>query len=495
MSPVRYVCLSDLHLGADYSLMTLAGEGGGMDLSRPSRTLETFGAALRRMVPLLGDGTPPTLLLMGDVLDMGLSSMVEVSSAFQRFIEVLFPRDGPQVFSDQVICIPGNHDHHLWVRAQDRHFVERLARVAPGAAAEDMIEATSLFDPEPLPSPLLTTLMAAYPHLSAAQVRIAYPNLGLASADGRRCILLHHGHYLDATYRAMSTLNGKLTGNDALPATVAQIEAENGSWVDFLFSDLGSSGELGRDAATLYEISRDAGASHWFCEKVGDALLGGLGHAIGVGGSTKLPMGVTIENVVRGMVDATLGRAAETGRDSYATVMSTSATADLRWYLGGPLREELRRAGRLDTVAELSFIFGHTHKPFQDQLPVAGYPTPVGIYNTGGWVMDQPTMAAAQGASAIFIDEALNVATLRLFNDPVDGADTQVSVRGVGGFRDLDNPLLAALSTRLAETQPLWKEFSAAAKEAIEMHARTLLREFFDADGGDDRNPLARVTA
>ena len=75
-----------------------------------------------------------------------------------------------------------------------------------------------------------------------------------------------------------------------------------------------------------------------------------------------------------------------------------------------------------------------------------GYDRPVGIFNTGGWVMDQPTMTSTQGASAMFIDDELNVASLRLFNDPVNGRMAPVHARGVGGFHDRDNPMLAALA-------------------------------------------------
>jgi hypothetical protein len=125
---------------------------------------------------------------------------------------------------------------------------------------------------------------------------------------------------------------------------------------------------------------------------------------------------------------------------------------------------------------DLSFVFGHTHKPFQDQLDIAGQVRPVAIYNTGGWVMDQPTMTPAQGAAAIFIDDELNVASLRFFDDPLNGACDPVQARGTGGMRDRDNPLLARMTTAIAATKTEWDAFTACACDALELHASVLLK-------------------
>jgi hypothetical protein len=167
--------------------------------------------------------------------------------------------------------------------------------------------------------------------------------------------------------------------------------------------------------------------------------------------------------------------------------MSSGATADLRWYVGGPVRQQLLDEGMLGAVQELSFVFGHTHKPFQDELVIAPWALPVSIYNTGGWVMDQPTMAPTQGASAIFIDAELNVATQRLFNDPANGAIAPVSVRGTGGFRDRDNPLLGQVASALERSAERWAAFSDCARRDVTLRADQLLAEFFMGPDGAPR--------
>jgi len=194
--------------------------------------------------------------------------------------------------------------------------------------------------------------------------------------------------------------------------------------------------------------------------------------------------GITVSNVVKGVVDLVLLRWAESERDSYFSIMSPDGVADLRWYLEGPVQTQIaevnkkRKPGdRKIDCRDMSFVFGHTHKPFQEEFAVDGYHQPVAVYNTGGWVMDQPTMAPTQGAAAVFIDDALRVASLRLFNDPVNGVFAPVRAIGVGGYRDEGNLLLERMQDALRKAP--WQAFSDAAAAALEVHARALLKESY----------------
>ncbi len=499
MSALQYVCLSDLHLGADYSLLTQLGEDGKSNLLQPSETLTALGINLRRTVKCLSGAQLPTLILMGDVLDLGQSPYGAVAQGFKRFIEALFPVGEPAVFSSQVLTVPGNHDHHLWTMAQDRHFLEGLPKQAGQAGQKGganqikpdfihgLLEHTAMFTPPSIDCTMLTTLMRSCPNLLDANVRVAYPNLGFIDPVRSRCVVLHHGHYVDSIYLVMSELNAQIhasshaKSNTAAdrPKTVAAVERENGAWVDFLFSNLGNSGALGKDIVTLYATLRDAGASHQFAQKLSARLLQLLSAKLGVGPNTVITHGITVANVVKSLVDVTLVRAAESGRNDYASVMSADELADLRWYLSGPVRRQIADEGRLRGCKELSFVFGHTHKPFQDQLSVPGFARPVSVYNTGGWVIDQPTASPTQGAAALFIDDQLNLASLRLFNDAENGRAAPVRAAGVGGFLDQDNPLLTQMNQVLLESAPAWAEFSACVSRASALHARVLLQKFF----------------
>ena len=491
MADLRYVVVSDLHLGAAYSLLTHVDEQGKVVPGAPSVALVALGKVLRGTLAPLAGVRPPTLVLMGDVVDLGLSPSGQVARCFLEFIDVLFPVGQPWAFSTQLICLPGNHDHHLWRMAQDEQFIAHLRGNANKAFVPDPITSTQLFEPPTIPCSFLTELMRARPHLADARVNIAYPNLGLLDGQGKRCVVLHHGHYIDSMYRAMSRLDSWLSGTSNPPKTIAQIERQNGPWVDFLWSDLGNAGAVGRQATTLYETLLDAGASHSFAQTIADRLLADMGKAFGVQGDTEITHGITVAGVVRALVDLTAGRAADSQRDGYRTVLSADEVKDLRWYIGGPLMEQIRVAGKVRQVKELSFIFGHTHKPFQDQIAIEPFAAPVAIYNTGGWVMDQPTMMACQGGAAMLIDDALNVASLRLFNDPVNDVMAPVQAAGVGGFRDEDNPLLANLNVALRDNANGWAAFSAATRQAMDKRAHLMLDKFFDVGTRHGQTPDA----
>lgn len=479
---LRYLCLSDLHLGAAYSLLTHSDDDGRPDPSTASATLVAFGQALRQTVAALQTATPgsppTTLVLLGDVLDMGLSPMGDTAAGFQRFIEALYPAGTPPVFSPQLLCVPGNHDHHLWRIAQDRQYLQAL-----DSAPADLMQTTPLLPggpTPPVPSELLTQLMRRQPHLADATVSIVYPNLGLFDEASGRCVLMHHGHYVDSTYTAMSTLNQALWQQKP-PPTVAEIEGQNGPWVDFLWSDLGSAGATGQGALALYEVLRDAGASRRFTQRAGDEAVRLLSATLGISGQSQTVKGLTVEQLLRALLDVTLGRAAESERDADLQVISSDGLQQLVAYLAGPLKRQLDDAlgSAARRVGATRFIYGHTHKPWQRELPVPGYAMPVAVYNTGGWVIDQPTMGSSQGAAAVLIDEALNVASLRLFNDPLNGVMAPVHAADAASIRPQPNPLRDALAAAIDGQAAAWRVFTQAACSAAEQQAARLLDRFF----------------
>jgi len=488
MAALRHVCISDLHLGADYSLLTGIDGTGHVAPDQRCATLVALMDALAPTLAPLCDDEPPTLVLLGDVLDMGLSPLDTVSRAFRTFLRELPRARGERpLFATNIRVIPGNHDHHLWRMAQDQTF---LGRAQAGQVDAGLPQQTALLDAPGRAWPgcdLLTALARTDPALGDLHFEVAYPNFGFVDASRGRAVVLHHGHYVDAMYRAMSALAAHDTPRppDAPlpPQTVAQIEARNGAWVDFLWSDLGSAGAVGRESARLYEVMRDVGASQRWSRHLADVITARVGGALGLAGVMPVMKGVTVQQIISGVVDATIGRAAEAQRGDYLRLATPDDVAHLRWYVGGAVALQLASEGIDPRGVDLAFVFGHTHKPFQDELPVPGLPRPVAVYNTGGWVMDQPTMTSTQGASIVLVDDDLNLAALRLFNDPVNGACPAVHAAGTGTARDRDNPLLPALAQAVARQADGWDRFTRSAVAAVERHARDLLDTFFD--GGD----------
>ncbi|MEE4207646.1 MAG: metallophosphoesterase [Parvularcula sp.] len=470
---IRHVVMSDLHLGARDSLLTHV-DGSGEIADSPSQVLTTFTNGLRET---LGGQDKPQLVLLGDALDLGLSTFGDVSKSFLQLLDAFFPEDGHELFQREIIYVAGNHDHHLWRMAQDHDFVTALEN---GIIPRDLASVTNIFGTPIHRCRLMGSLIAHRSHLDGAKVRIAYPNWGISDAQSGRAVVMHHGHYLDGMYRALSNLRGFLSGEDPRPSSLSQLEQENGPWVDFLWSDLGSAGDIGNEAGSLYETMLSAGASHDFAQTLARRITGGIHCKMGINPKMEVKYGVTLENLIRATVDLTAGRAAERQRDGYGHVLGEDEIDDLAWYLGTPLMAQLQ-AELTEVPRELSFIFGHTHKPFQDDLMVDGYDVPVGVFNTGGWVLDEPTLMPVQGCSAMLVSDELEVASLRLFNDPTDGSMMPVRVEGSGRLSRLADEAAEAVEGARAP----WADFSRIVHgrilEEADRRARELL-ERFDED-------------
>src|SRR5450830_1806947 len=483
MTTVRYVCVSDLHLGAPDSTLTQLNAAGEFDAAHPSPTLLHFASSLRRTLRHMAQAardqglapTPPTLVLLGDILDLGISPMGQVARVFT-------PGQEP-VLAPAMLLVPGNHDHHLWRMAQDTLFVDALRQ---GQIHDDLIDHSEYRDRPPgseIPCDMLTAILRRHlPDEPQARVHIAYPNLCLLAPDRKRGVVLHHGHYIDPTYRLMSTVNGLMSGQTMSELSAETLEQENGAWVDFLWSDLGSAGDTGREAFSLYQVMNNAGASHAYADQFRERLLDRVATQLGFSGSMPLYQGITLRQLVGALIELTLTRNAQGQRNNFLDVLPPDDLKNLSAFISGPALYDLREALRPHAAAhqalpdfDLSFAYGHTHKPFQQELVIEGLNQPVAVYNTGGWVLDQPTMTFTQGASAVFISDAMDVAALRLFNDPVAEQMAPVRAEGLQNFRDRHNPLLGALQAAVAATAADWAAFSGCARDKLEALAASAL--------------------
>ena len=128
MRNIRYVCLSDMHLGQDDSILTnLNSDLTGIDVSRPSPALVALCHSLRELIKADKAQKPaPTLILAGDIFEMALTTMNNAMMDFERFIELVMP-EGRELF-DKIMYIPGNHDHHRRELARETQYVEHYLK-------------------------------------------------------------------------------------------------------------------------------------------------------------------------------------------------------------------------------------------------------------------------------------------------------------------------------------------------------------------------------
>src|SRR5579859_4814777 len=102
MLNIRYICLSDLHLGEEDSLLTDAE-----DFSRSSPAVRALAECLASLLRNNSPGAPkPSLILNGDVLDLALCAEQQTLAAFEQFLRAVMPAGG-ELFGE-IVYVPGN---------------------------------------------------------------------------------------------------------------------------------------------------------------------------------------------------------------------------------------------------------------------------------------------------------------------------------------------------------------------------------------------------
>jgi hypothetical protein len=103
MNDIRYVSLSDLHLGAENSILTrLSSVSNGprnwrADPTRPSDVMVRLVDCLRLLISQNQGPRKPTLILNGDALELALADVNVASMVFERFMELTM-KPGEELF-------------------------------------------------------------------------------------------------------------------------------------------------------------------------------------------------------------------------------------------------------------------------------------------------------------------------------------------------------------------------------------------------------------
>ena len=470
MPDIRYVCLSDVHLGAANSLLSNLQPGStDVDTATPSPVLVQLVRCLRELISHNEDRTKPTLILNGDILELALAKDNIAAMTFERFVDLIMPADVDALFAEQIIYIPGNHDHHLWETARETQYVNFIARKKWGDILEVPWHATKMFAPDPVSACLMNGLLRRYPHANGTTVTTVYPNFGVASADGRRCVLFSHGHFTEPMYLLMTSLTTVLFPQRQAPTLIWDLEAENFAWIDFFWSTMGRSGSVGSYIGLLYEKLNDptqlkklvANVAAWFAQRPGVPYLRKHVEAFGV----------------KMMLGHLLGDVSGLERRDTGEALTSDGETGLRAYLEGPLKQQVLIECDQTMPPDVTFVFGHTHKPFERQMHFRGYPDWVGVYNSGGWVVDTVTRAPVHGGAVILVDENLNTASLRCYNEAEDADGYAVRIEAATHPGAGDNPFHRRLRELVDPSKDPWKSLSATVARMVPIHADNLREE------------------
>ncbi len=469
MADIRYVCLSDLHLGAQNSILSkLSPDSVDVDLREPSAVMTGLLDCLATLISSNRGSQRPTLILNGDILEFALAEQNVAAMSFELFAEWAFGKhDG--LFDDTVFFVPGNHDHHLWESARERQYQDYVASCPSGEALRGPWHTTSMqiaAEPQPPYSEFLGALFHRQLLGREVGVRIFYPNLALSDGGDSRMVIFSHGHFTERLYMLVSELEDMLfpaRREGEVRNHTSEWEADNFAWIDFLGSTLGRSGQAGETLRLIYTSLES--------REIVNSLAGNLAR----GFTARTPGPPWLHSAEAPILARALGpairRATKFERTATAAPLSEDARAGLQTYLEQPVHAQIER--EFDTVPrDVTFVFGHTHKPFADKSYLTGYQSPVRLYNTGGWAVDNLEPQPRQGGAAILLDEELNAVSLRLYDDASEGSSHQVYVQQADP--EASNPLFAKVSNLVESDRQPWSGFSKSEADMAQQRRRDL---------------------
>ncbi len=465
------IAISDLHVGARNSLFTGLDTDDNPDIAVDTFTNITFMRALHATLKHMELPEKPELILHGDLLDLSFASPYVTTSILRTFLgNILVHEDTRETVFGRVFYLPGNHDHEVWT-------ADRFGRTpTPDIDLDNpkfWAHTTKAFaPPDDVGTTTLINEVIAELDLDL-QVATYNPNFGWCSPDGTRAVVFHHGHYVESLYSLMTRFLELLSGHQDAAWTAEKLEQANGSWIDFGWSTLGDLGELGDDMASFMKLLATGGASHQLQNRISRMLAQKMQDMLPLPESQNISRG--LDYISHAIVDSLLGRFSTLERFDYTRILSESSIEGLKRYLSETVRTQIEAELPDPKPEHLTFVFGHTHKPFEDQMVVPEYARPVTVYNTGGWVLDTALLSTVEGASAVFVDDDLNTAALRLFEMPLnrktivsddgtvlpDESDVgQVSVVSADPTSDEDNPLFQSLTKAVTAAEAEWSKFS-----------------------------------
>ena len=343
-----------------------------------------------------------------------------------------------------------------------------------------------------LESTFLTRLVQRRPHLKNFVVHTAYPNFGITNNDKSKAVIFSHGHFIESLYHLITTAMDFLFPDRGETKFIYQIETENFAWIDFFWSSLGRSGGAGKNVELVYNkmLNRKN-----FEKLIVDSLLNFMDinlkdlkwYDIGDKGKVKL---------IKWAVNYTLGKVLYNDKSQTDAYLGDEALEGLKKYIQKPASIQLY--SELKTMPDdITFIFGHTHKPFQTikdynltNVDNKQFNRKISLYNSGGWVAETTEESTPiHGGSAVIVDDDFNIANLRMYNE----GDYKVKVEQAN--RTDDNPLFEDLSTILKEpdVRKVCQKFSTAVKSETKVRKAVLKSNIENSKGYSSKKKKAHT--
>jgi hypothetical protein len=245
-----------------------------------------------------------------------------------------------------------------------------------------------------------------------------------------------------------------------VPKQVWDIETENFAWIDFFWSAMGRSGEVGKDIEQVYDML--------LVPKASNRLIRQLARAVGhrwVRWAPKLGEWLGLLSVP--LVSSLVSKAGGLEKTQIGEPLTPDAAQGLRAYVEGPLANQIQEERTREMQAKTTFIFGHTHKPFSSGMNFDHFPSGMNVYNSGGWVVDTKDTDPTHGGAIILVDEQMNAVSVRMYNEASRPTAYHVRLEAVDGPA---NPLHNRLAGLINSDQDPWLSFSRVVADNVDAY-------------------------
>jgi len=459
-----------MHLGEEDSVLTnLVNDTSEVDPLNPSPVLSQLVICIEQLLKENQSKEKPVLILNGDILDLALSNVSNALMGFQCFMNLIMKEKG-ELFS-RIIYIPGNHDHHLWEIARETQYVEYVAGKSVEESLPEPWHTTNMFD-RTVPCYMLNKLIQRQKNMKKFNIEVAYPNFALCSASGKRSVVFSHGHFTESAYRFMSLLHKELFDKYAVAQKVWDIEKENFAWIDFIWSTIGRSGVVGEDAENLYEKIGDQKAF----ETVLREVAANLAQKHDIPYVPGIPLVMKEDEVEAKVILWLLKKVFNKSlfeKHRVEKPESAELKSGIENYLDNSIRQQFDDENRSSAAEDLTFVFGHTHKPYTSLHDSKKFSSKVKLHNSGGWVVDTAAMEKVHGASLVLLDSELNAVSLCMYKES-KGAYA-VSLEEPLRNNESASTLYKELSQCVVATREPWSRFSDEVAKAIKIRRKNFI--------------------
>lgn len=405
MAKMLAMVLSDLHLGEESSVLHYG------DKFKEKGTQPLVNKLTESIRKRMGDEKISFLILAGDTLDFSLASVQNAVADFRLFLEDVYG------FFENVVYIPGNHDHHMWRSLQEQVFVinrikerrpienfpqEQIGAIKDGEVILKDVDPNKVLGAKTFLNDLLPS------GSRKKNFAVTYPNLFLEFENPEKNIFITHGHFFEVAWTLVSDIFKRSLNIKTMNYRV--LETINSPLTEFGWYGLGQAGKLSHFIEELYKEIKNSKEKRLTLalDDVRDYLdeLWTFKPAKREGFLSRIReafSGVKAD-IKEGLSDQALK-----WMTSLVKSLIISQVGEREPYSGGsPLRHTLNilddpaKKERITNYISYGFnrpyefntyqmIFGHTHIPITNgsiEMSVDGRPRNIAVFNTGGWVVD-----------------------------------------------------------------------------------------------------------